>query len=89
LKSEFLAEGSKLGFYVAAGNIDVFIHQYSSVFGKTDFFNTIGRLLPATTGKNRPRADVCKEQTQTKVYDPNSGRQLDSLIGLGTIPPTS
>jgi hypothetical protein len=37
LKSEFLAEGSVLGFHVAARNRGVFIHQYSSVLGKPTF----------------------------------------------------
>jgi hypothetical protein len=37
LKSEFWAEGSGVGFHVAACKRGVFIHQYSSVLGKPTF----------------------------------------------------
>lgn len=39
-----------LGFHVAAVNRDVFIHQYSSVFGKADLSNRIGKKQPINGG---------------------------------------
>jgi hypothetical protein len=29
-------------------------------FGKTDFFNRIGRFQPVTTGRERPKTDIGK-----------------------------
>jgi hypothetical protein len=35
-------------------------------FGQSDFFNSIGRLLPVTKGSNRPR--VCKNVFERDRY---------------------
>lgn len=42
---EFCAEGSGVGFHVAARKTDVFIHQYSSVLGKLTILNRMGCKL--------------------------------------------
>jgi hypothetical protein len=52
LKSEFWAEGSGVGFHVAACKRGVFIHQYSSVLGKPTFSTESAKRTQSNASRN-------------------------------------